>query len=638
MMEKKLAFVLVTVLVSAGLLIVVGNAVAGMGTSAEEALEEEWNNRVSSNVSLSSNMIYVPDNHAKIQWAVDNASAGDTIMVRDGTYIENVDVNKPMTLMSEKGPNSTIVQAANSDNVFEVGSDNVNIIGFTVKGADWKAGIHLNGVEYCNIFHNIVSNNYVGIRLKNSSNNMLITNIASSNRGFGILLYEMSSNNTIMSNIALNNSAGIDIRTGCNTLSNNSISNNDDYGICLWGSSENTLNNNSVLNNSYAIYLSYSGNNTLNNNIISNNDHGIYLWHSCDNILITNNNASNNKYGIFLSFSGNNTLSNNTILNNDDYGIRLYISSNNSLTNNTMTGNKYNFGLGGEYSYIRNIHTSIQNIDTSNTVDGKPIYYLINQKDKQIPSDAGFVGIINSINITVKDLTLTNNWEGVLLVNSSDSKIENISVSNNHCGVYLALRSNNNTMKNNNASNNDIGIFLYCSSDNTMKNNKMFGNEYNFGVEGCGFQDIDTSNKVNGKTVYYWVNQKNKRIPTDAGFVVLYNSINITMKDLTLTNNWEGVLLVNTNASKIENITVLNNNHWGIKLDESHDNTVIKNIIASNRAIGIWMDASNNNIIMNNNISNNGYHGIYCVVYSNNNKIYLNNFINNSQNVDSVES
>ncbi|KAF5410234.1 MAG: hypothetical protein C5S38_10400 [Candidatus Methanophagaceae archaeon] len=112
---------------------------------------------------------------------------------------------------------------------------------------------------------------------------------------------------------------------------------------------------------------------------------------------------------------------------------------------------------------------------------------------KQIPSDAGFVGIINSINITVKDLTLTNNWEGVLLVNSSDSKIENISVSNNHCGVYLALRSNNNTMKNNNASNNDIGIFLYCSSDNTMKNNKMFGNEYNFGVEGCGFQDIDTS-------------------------------------------------------------------------------------------------------------------------------------------------
>ena len=38
--------------------------------------------------------IYVPDNYAKILWAVDNAYAGDTIIVRDGTYTENVDVKK----------------------------------------------------------------------------------------------------------------------------------------------------------------------------------------------------------------------------------------------------------------------------------------------------------------------------------------------------------------------------------------------------------------------------------------------------------------------------------------------------------------------------------------------------------------
>jgi len=32
----------------------------------------------------SAKTIYVPDNHARIQSAVDNASAGDTIIVRDG--------------------------------------------------------------------------------------------------------------------------------------------------------------------------------------------------------------------------------------------------------------------------------------------------------------------------------------------------------------------------------------------------------------------------------------------------------------------------------------------------------------------------------------------------------------------------
>jgi len=38
--------------------------------------------------------IYVPDDYARIQWAVDSASIGDTIIVRDGTYYENVVVTK----------------------------------------------------------------------------------------------------------------------------------------------------------------------------------------------------------------------------------------------------------------------------------------------------------------------------------------------------------------------------------------------------------------------------------------------------------------------------------------------------------------------------------------------------------------
>ena len=37
----------------------------------------------------SAKTIYVPNNYANIQWAVDNATAGDTIILRDGTYYEN---------------------------------------------------------------------------------------------------------------------------------------------------------------------------------------------------------------------------------------------------------------------------------------------------------------------------------------------------------------------------------------------------------------------------------------------------------------------------------------------------------------------------------------------------------------------
>ena len=48
---------------------------------------------------------------------MDAASPGDTIIVYPGAYTENVDVNKDhLTIKSENGADSTIVQAANSTN------------------------------------------------------------------------------------------------------------------------------------------------------------------------------------------------------------------------------------------------------------------------------------------------------------------------------------------------------------------------------------------------------------------------------------------------------------------------------------------------------------------------------------------
>ena len=132
----------------------------------------------------------------------------------------------------------------------------------------------------------------------------------------------------------------------------------------------------------------------------------------------------------------------------------------------------------------------------------------INQQDKQIPDDAGYVGVVNSTNITVKDLTLSHNRKGVLFVYTNNSKIENVSVSNNDDGIYLYFSSNNNLTGNTANSNNDYGIYLQFSSNNTLNNNTMSGNTYNFCVYSCSLsgytQNIDTSNTVDGKPVYYW--------------------------------------------------------------------------------------------------------------------------------------
>ena len=86
--------------------------------------------------------LYVPDNYSTIQAAVDAASPGDTIIVSEGTYEENIEVYKRLTIRSENGPDSTVVQADYPDlPVFKVTADYVNISGFTVKGAYEDAGI-----------------------------------------------------------------------------------------------------------------------------------------------------------------------------------------------------------------------------------------------------------------------------------------------------------------------------------------------------------------------------------------------------------------------------------------------------------------------------------------------------------------
>ena len=134
---------------------------------------------------------------APIQDAVNNASSGDTICVKDGSYNENVDVaTDHLTIQSENGSVSTIVQAANSGNhVFEVIANYVNISGFNVAGATGisKAGIYLSGADHCNISDNTASGNENGIYLYSSSNNTLTGNTVLYN-DYGIELEDSSSN------------------------------------------------------------------------------------------------------------------------------------------------------------------------------------------------------------------------------------------------------------------------------------------------------------------------------------------------------------------------------------------------------------------------------------------------------------
>jgi parallel beta-helix repeat protein len=172
--------------------------------------------------------------------------------------------------------------------------------------------------------------------------------------------------------------------------------------------------------------------NVIADNIIQDNGVGLRVGGVWNNI--TNNIIRDNWDG--TEFHNSHTLINNTIFNNTQFGLQLSIW-NSTLRNNTMISNGYNFIMRESLLPLQ-----IDDIDTSNTVNGKPIYYWINQSDKTVPSDAGYIAIINSTNITVDSLSLEHNGQGILISYSSNIAVKNCNLADNWWGVRLKYSSN----------------------------------------------------------------------------------------------------------------------------------------------------------------------------------------------------
>ena len=367
---------------------------------------------------------------------------------------------------------------------------------------------------------------------------------------------------------------------------------------------------------------------------------------TADNVKVdsfTIQNGGKDNVGILLFGANANTINNTVILNNT-FGIFLGFSPQTTARNNAIINNTYNFGL---YLYDESIMDFIQDIDSSNTVNGKSIYYLVNQRNNNVPTDAGYVAVVNSTNIMVKDTNLTANSEGVLFAYTVDSSIQNVNASDNGVGIYLyesmnntvtdtSLRnneegiylasSNNNTVAfstlsnnsfgldmvtsyNNEASNvealnNTYGVLLEISGNNSLSSCNMTSNQFNFGVIGTRLvdlvNDVDTSNTVDGKPVYYWINQIDKQVPEDAGYAAVVNSVNITVAQLNITKNVQGILFAFTTNSTVRENSVAENDQDGIVLYSSDRNRVsANNLVANGR--GIEMIGSSNNTIYHNN-------------------------------------
>jgi len=313
-----------------------------------------------------SDVIWVPDNYSTIQQAVNAASSGDTIIVRAGLYYENAKVNRTVTLLGEGFP---VIDGSQSigqwgDGCLGISADNVTVNGFVLQHTPplkmSEIGLGLSGCGYANVSQNVFRFSRGGISMSTANHDHVISdNLFEDLVGAGISCAGI--NITLSNNTVVSSGTGIAVHSPLNTLINNTLMNNEAYGIYL---------------NAYLV----------------------------------------------------------------------------TMKGNKMIGNLHNF-----MTVEMILPQLVNDIDTTNTVNDKPVYYWINQSDREVPSDAGYVALINCTNITVEDLNLSDNGQSVLIAYSSNCTVRDCSISNNEFGIFMSEASNN-TIHHNNLINNTFQV------------------------------------------------------------------------------------------------------------------------------------------------------------------------------------
>jgi len=393
--------------------------------------------------------LIVPDQYPTIQAAIDNASDGDTIYVRNGFYPENVEVTKSVNLIGEDR-DTTIIEGPYGVTI-TCFADGINVTNFTIQNIELGSGGGIGCEYYDNIVisYNKIRHIGMGIGLYSWDNAIISNNIITDYCYTGISINYMCSNIRISDNIISNPvnpvATGISVTEpifDITIMGNDIYGNNEDsqYGITGVPTKHNMplkISPTSSYHDAHKRSFS-SGNIIIEHNTIIDHGYGISLV-SCNDFNISYNTISSNSlnsFGIVLDNSmGANTILGNTI-STGNYGISLGGSDNTIISGNTIHNTEINPGISlGDSS--------------GNTISGNII---------QNNSKAGI-------------------W---LSASNGNTITDNVLQNNNDTGIYLYSSSNNNIIANNSIVANTVyGIKLWTNNiDNSIYNN-YFSNTIN---------------------------------------------------------------------------------------------------------------------------------------------------------------
>ncbi|MFX1568398.1 MAG: NosD domain-containing protein [Promethearchaeota archaeon] len=519
-----------------------------------------------------------------------------------------------------------------------------------------------NGVSfsYCQDFvvtQNKFIENNVGLGISQGDNYTISENSFKHNR-YGLEMVNDVTNSLIYANNFQDNSSGIYLFI-MNGVNNNFSSNmlNDcgfsyyyDEGFPVWAQTTTIETTNLVNNKSLYFYYNQSNLNSVNftnagqvlliqcNNSqisdlnISNCNIGIYVDSSKNNT-ITNSNFT--RSAIYVSYSKNITVNNNIVSDHPSAGIALYFDIGCNLTNNKLSNCGY--WIGG---VTKQLH--LNNIDTSNKVNKKPLYFYTKKTGLNSSNftNAGQIILVGCEKSYIRDLNLSNCYTGIMAYNCNNNTISNISSSSNQNGLSFDNCSNNrifychirncyyNGMSYYNGKFNLIKgcTFSKCGSnglsaygDENIITENIFENNIRWGIRVSGDYNNITNNKISN-------NFDSGLSIANTGNVVLYNNI---------THNRASGVEVTGLYHYIAKNNISNNEQHGIRLENANENTILDNEVSENKDSGIFLSSwCDDNDIFDNDFQFNDEFGIFLHDDTNFNTIYRNNFTENQVNAE----
>ena len=274
--------------------------------------------------------VMVPDDYSTIQEAIDAVCDGGNVIVKDGTYNEDLVVYKPGLHIKAIGD-----VTLNGSFFLTPDADDVKIQKFKIVSSGFAA-FFANNVEGGEFMHNTVSGTgAIGV-IYWRSNGISIKHNHVSGFEWGILSGNwLGDGYTSNYNMILNNTI-----TGITGLSCIGLQGDSDYNMIIG----NTVTSNPIWWNAGIMLNSWPGTDECDNNIVKNNIvsangfNGIWVDDGGSNNTIGPNNTANSnaETGIMLDmFSSNNHVFNNTAVDNTICDIVDEGGTDNTYKNNT---------------------------------------------------------------------------------------------------------------------------------------------------------------------------------------------------------------------------------------------------------------------------------------------------------------